>query len=236
MSHASLSTRGPNWPRLARATRVRSDAVRSTSARAGSSSVSSAFTRPGGRRRRAASAVAVNTALAAASSPAGSGTSDRRAYGARSVPSWRQAKMMCTVAWRSRASRIVQRTAAAEAAVPCTPSPTRPRPDGRTTPSQAARPIYGKPAALALQWEAGGGAFAVQGRFLTGRSCQRTDVTKLPVPAGPTALITCIRRIDAGALYMASSSWAATMTTGQCACRRHARATGPMASGGWPAG
>ena len=61
------------------------------------------------------------------------------------------------------------------------PSPTRPRPDGRTTPSQAAGPIYGKPAALALQWEAGGGAFAVQGRFLTGQfACQRTGMTKLP--------------------------------------------------------
>ena len=33
--------------------------------------------------------------------------------------------MMCTVAWRSRASRIAQRTAAAEAAVPCTPTTIR---------------------------------------------------------------------------------------------------------------
>ena len=105
-------------------TSISAPAVRSTSARAGGSSVSSAFTRPGGRRRRAASAVAVTIALAAAFSPAGSGASDGGAYGARSLPSWWQAEMMCTAAWRSRASRTAQRTAA-EAAVPSTPTTIR---------------------------------------------------------------------------------------------------------------
>ena len=50
------------------------------------------------------------------------------------------------------------------------------------------------------------------------------------------AAVACTRRVR-GKLYMASSSWAATMTIGQCACRRQARATGPMASvGGLAAG
>jgi hypothetical protein len=114
----------PGWcvGRVVPSTSIWACAARSSNARAGGSSATSAVSCSGGRYRRASSVAAATSASAAQRSSCGVIQDDGGPYCARCLESVWYALTRWTVAWRSRASRTAQRTAASEAADPSTPT------------------------------------------------------------------------------------------------------------------